>query len=80
MIKERLTDIIDMAAQRAEMFRESALAAHFMKPDLSTGKQRVVDDIIFCIECEEPIPPARLRALVGCIRCVECQQHFDDVR
>ncbi|ADN76262.1 transcriptional regulator, TraR/DksA family [Ferrimonas balearica DSM 9799] len=31
----------------------------------------------FCIECDEPIPAARRRALPGVQRCVACQSQAD---
>jgi len=34
----------------------------------------VIDGVACCAECEEPIAPARLKALPGVGLCVACQQ------
>ena len=31
----------------------------------------------FCVECEEPIPEARRRAIPGVKLCIDCQQERD---
>lgn len=31
-----------------------------------------------CIDCEEPIPEARLR--LGCLRCIDCQTIWEKLR
>lgn len=77
MSKERLTDKIDRAAELTAQFTRAALEAHLARPNLSVGEQRVVDGAAVCVECDEAIPPARLRALPGCIRCVTCQEEID---
>lgn len=33
-----------------------------------------------CIDCGEQIPEARLHAVPGACRCVECQESFDEKR
>jgi len=30
-----------------------------------------------CIDCEEPIPPARRKAVPNCVRCLDCQEEFE---
>lgn len=36
------------------------------------------DGPVRCIDCDCIIPQARRRAIPGCVRCVECQQEYDD--
>jgi phage/conjugal plasmid C-4 type zinc finger TraR family protein len=38
------------------------------------------DDItrVRCIDCGRIIPLARRRAIPGCVRCVDCQQEYDN--
>ena len=33
-----------------------------------------------CMDCGEPIPESRRRAVPGCVRCVDCQQEHDHDR
>jgi len=33
-----------------------------------------------CIDCEEIIPEARRTAAPGCLRCIECQGEFEDIK
>ena len=33
-----------------------------------------------CIDCEEIIPEARRTAAPGCLRCIECQAEFEDIK
>ena len=33
-----------------------------------------------CIDCEEIIPEARRTASPGCLRCIECQAVFEDIK
>tara|TARA_B100002049_G_scaffold200912_1_gene159443 strand:- start:825 stop:1031 length:207 start_codon:yes stop_codon:yes gene_type:complete len=30
-----------------------------------------------CIDCEEPIPERRRKAIAGCTRCTSCQEDHD---
>jgi len=31
-----------------------------------------------CIDCKDPIPEARRKAVPGCDRCVQCQGEFEE--
>ena len=71
-----MPDICD-DAQRVEAFViQSALAA----AQAVRGPQAVViDGVVCCAECEEPIPLARLKALPGVGLCVACAEERDRV-
>jgi RNA polymerase-binding transcription factor DksA len=68
---------MDRAQEREQLDRDVALKAlrsrieaASMPPD---GAQAGM-----CIDCEQPIEPARIAALRGCCsRCVECAQHHE---
>ncbi|AGW12825.1 TraR/DksA C4-type zinc finger protein [Megalodesulfovibrio gigas] len=69
-------------AQRAEAaFLEAALAK-------AGGARRAAElsgapgtlDCPGCIDCGEPIPVARLRAMPGCRRCRDCQDLYESER
>jgi len=36
--------------------------------------------VLDCEDCEHPIPPARLRAMPGATRCVDCQGKYEKNR
>ena len=40
-------------------------------------KQPVGESLLYCAECEEPIPEARRLARPGVKLCIECQQERD---
>lgn len=63
-------------SQAAEVFdRLQALAS---VPGLGAGEaQLVIEGVVCCLECEEPIPLARLAAVPGCVRCAECQEEVE---
>jgi phage/conjugal plasmid C-4 type zinc finger TraR family protein len=43
----------------------------------SKGFQTVIDGVIVCEECEQPIQAARLAAVPGVCRCAECQTEME---
>lgn len=70
-----MPDIVDDAQRHEAMFLAHALAkAHGPAP---AGEQLVIDGVVCCIECEEPIPLARIQAVPTCTRCAECQEEAD---
>jgi phage/conjugal plasmid C-4 type zinc finger TraR family protein len=44
---------------------------------LKARRATVGDSFTHCAECEEPIPPARQKALPGVKLCIDCQQARD---
>lgn len=58
-----MSDPIDIAADRAELERATAVARHVNRPKPA----RMVEQ---CIECGEAIAP--MRAEWGAVRCVPC--------
>ncbi|SNS16090.1 transcriptional regulator, TraR/DksA family [Humidesulfovibrio mexicanus] len=70
-----MADIIDDAQATEVLDRLQALAR---VPGLGTGEaQLVIEGAVCCLECEEPIPLARLAAVPGCVRCAECQEEAE---
>lgn len=63
-------------SQAAEVYdRLQALAS---VPGLGTSEaQLVIEGVVCCLECEEPLPEARLARLPHATRCVECQERRD---
>lgn len=62
-------DILDRAKELEEGQLERALAFRFVVP---VGPARAC-----CAECDEPIPPARIKAVPGCQLCIDCQQDLE---
>jgi phage/conjugal plasmid C-4 type zinc finger TraR family protein len=66
-----MTDIIDLAAERETEFLFDALQDQSRRAGLS-GKT-IADSASHCIECDEPIPVARRKAVPGVQLCIACQ-------
>lgn len=63
-------------SQAAEVFDRLQALANV--PGLGAGEaQLVIEGVVCCLECEEPIPLVRLAAVPGCVRCAECQEEVD---
>jgi phage/conjugal plasmid C-4 type zinc finger TraR family protein len=65
-----VADLADQAQFHEAANLRAALAA--ARPD-QPGKQLVVDGVVCCADCEEPIPAARLRSVSDATRCRDCQ-------
>ncbi len=62
-------DILDRARELEELHLARALSFRFEVP---VGPAREC-----CLECEEPIPLARLEKIPGCQLCVDCQEELE---
>lgn len=72
-----MADDIDRAQDREQTDRELALKAQAARIAASSEP---IDPAQagFCIECEQPIEPARLQALRGAtVRCSACARDFE---
>ncbi|MCG9027030.1 TraR/DksA C4-type zinc finger protein [Laribacter hongkongensis] len=61
-----MTDFCDQGSAQEQMDRDAALAA--------VQARLAGPSLTHCIDCEEPIDPARQQAAPGCCRCLGCQQ------
>lgn len=68
----KFADSIDAANELADQMLTQHLAEHRARVANSCPVSSVI-----CIDCGEPIPDARRLAVVGCERCIECQQFVD---
>jgi phage/conjugal plasmid C-4 type zinc finger TraR family protein len=68
-------DEIDRAQANDEFFLSLALKNH----PHPAGHPLLIQegDRGICIDCDEPIPEARRRAVPGCTRCINCQTEFE---
>ncbi len=67
-------DEIDQAQVSTERLLNASIAACRRK----TSQGETLSDE--CIDCEEIIPEARRTAAPGCLRCIECQGEFEDIK
>lgn len=70
-------DVADRAAEREQILRDEAMAEHAIRAakDRALGTQPTR-----CCECAIKLPVARMRAVPGVKRCVDCQQMLDLMR
>ncbi|MCK3655804.1 molecular chaperone DnaK [Pasteurellaceae bacterium Macca] len=64
-----MTDIADRASEQEQCQREFALAKMQQKTTACSQP--------FCEDCGEIIPAKRQQMIVGCTRCVDCQQRHE---
>jgi len=72
-----MPDIIDDAQRHEALFLAHALAN---VPQQEHGEQLVIEGVVCCMDCEEPIALARLAAVPGCVRCAGCQEEAEGGR
>ena len=65
-------DDVDRAQEINEAHLAEALALR-----LRSGTRRSLSEVEVCIDCDEPIPDARRKAVPGCCRCIDCQAEFE---
>lgn len=79
-------DEADYAQQNEELFRGLALRDHFRRTVINpreaetqagAGRSPGLSEGANCLDCEEPISQARLRANPQAVRCIGCQDKFE---
>ncbi|SHO58779.1 TraR/DksA C4-type zinc finger protein [Vibrio quintilis] len=66
-----MTDVIDRAGTLEQWQREAAIQAARASP--KTPQQVVIDGVIVCARCWQPIPQARLKTVPDAALCVPCK-------
>lgn len=66
-------DIADIADKDNELLNEINMRNHHAKFHVHDHDQPTG----YCVDCGEPIPESRLKAIPGCVRCVECQADYE---
>lgn len=64
-----MTDLYDRATQVEELDREAAILRQRRQAQAPVVAAGV---ILECVECGEPIPAERRKAVHGCTRCIGC--------
>ncbi|MGD9858856.1 MAG: TraR/DksA C4-type zinc finger protein [Marinobacterium sp.] len=68
-----MTDIYDRAQAR-ELQNQQEAEARYRASLQPEPEQQVVAGVVICIDCDEPVQPARLTAKPNAARCISCQQ------
>ena len=63
-------DVVDQAEVAVAAFDREALANSRVAMAASQGNNPSGR----CVECDDPIPPARLAIITGALRCAPCQE------
>lgn len=71
-----MSDEADRAGELEERERTKALA-RFFDEIAEADPQVSIDGVVVCLDCEDPLPAARLRAKPDAVRCIECQERFE---
>lgn len=67
-----MTDIYDRAQAR-ELQNQQEAEARYRASLQPEPDQLVVAGVVICIDCDEPVQPARLKAKPNAARCISCQ-------
>jgi DnaK suppressor protein len=70
-----MSDAIDEAQRLEAAFLQNSLAN--WQDAGPEEPQLLIDGVVHCVDCEEPIAPARLKNLPKATRCVACQEEAD---
>jgi len=65
-----MPDLVDRANELVMQRMDDALSHHYPQ---TQARQHTI-----CIDCEQPIPAARLAKVPAAKRCVECQTLFEE--
>ncbi len=67
-----MADPVDRGKREEMRFRREALRRQ--QEAAKPGKQLIVDGVVICKKCREPIPEGRLEMLPDADLCVECKR------
>lgn len=70
-----MSDAADDAQIHEAYYQRLMMAGHRAK--LDSTPQVVVGDNVYCVDCDDAILPARLKAVPKAVRCVDCQQLWE---
>lgn len=61
-------------AKELEMRERQAALERALAQGRETEAPLIIDGVRCCIDCGQPIPPARLAARPQSVRCIDCKQ------
>lgn len=71
----------DLAYLDNDMVRDSNefnVTAHAMSAQSVVKNYNTANDAMYCVDCGRVIPEARKKAIPGSVRCVACQEAYDE--
>lgn len=71
-----MPDIYDRAQEREERNNQDAQRIHQARQS-PEPEQVIVAGLVLCIDCDEPVQPARLKAKPNAARCIFCQGIYE---
>ena len=74
-----MADVIDAAQDTEVLHLRAALSAVGTRAADDVDGPEMIDGVPHCVECLEPIPPERLKAVPRVARCRECQEEVEDL-
>lgn len=69
-----MPDLVDMAQLYETLDREAAIRRVVQRKQ---DQQHVVDGVVRCRDCGDPVQPERLAAMPDACRCTECQRDME---
>jgi DnaK suppressor protein len=71
-----MPDLYDRAQEREQQNTEEAQARYraSLTPE---PEQLVVGGVVLCIDCDDAVQPARLKAKPNAARCIHCQNQYE---
>ena len=73
-----MPDEIDRASENAAFLLEARIKEQ--RNNAPRPPLNLREGVISCIDCGDEIPEKRLKAVPGCLRCIECQKDFESTR
>ncbi|UOA07636.1 TraR/DksA C4-type zinc finger protein [Methylobacter sp. S3L5C] len=73
-----MSDDIDRANDRMLFDINRAVQQELARHRLTL--QRIVAESVLCLDCDKAIPANRLAALPLCIRCIQCQTAYEQLK
>jgi len=67
-------DIMDNASQSVIDFENQCIRAHQSKQAIYSD---TAESVLYCVDCDVKIPERRKQVLPKAIRCVRCQEIYD---
>lgn len=64
-------DVVDRSEHEQTALMDAAVEAQRQKMQVTH------ESLTQCVDCEEPIPLARQKAVKGCLRCIGCQYEVE---
>lgn len=74
-----MSDDVDRINEREEQLLALQLAPHLTQKLSDDEVELIALEGRDCIECGLPIPPQRLRAVPLAVRCICCQEEYEDM-